>query len=206
MAMLDPHAYYTELSLFVSTSAAIHILQGAFVRAPLAPRRDCCKAGCELTERSTLRRALLMAALTNMAAANEGHSLTWWWNGTTELMGLAPCTHTHTQRKARRGIAERMYNTSPLTRTVLGEPAAPEARRLLHSEARAKTKLAGGFAASKAHGGSGSSSRGEAGVGEASQSQRAAHGILSDEHRAELFKLSTKLQRTRNALPDKRYQ
>ena len=45
MAMLDPHAYYTELSLFASTSAAIHILQGAFVRAPksfpLCPNSEC---------------------------------------------------------------------------------------------------------------------------------------------------------------------
>ena len=32
-----------------------------------------------------------------------------------------------------------------------------------------------------------------------------AHGALSDEHRKELYKLSTKLHSTKNALPDKRY-
>jgi hypothetical protein len=141
--------------------------------------------------RAVARRALFTAASPIWLGGIE--ALT--WDDSTE--------NAHAQRKARRGIPERMYNTSPLTRTVLGEPAAPETRRLLHSEARAKTKLAGGFATSKA---AGSGSRGEGGAGEASQSQRAAHGILSDGHRAELYKLSTKLQSTRNALPDKRYK
>ena len=32
LEMLDPHAYYSDLSLFQSTPAAIHMLQGAHVR------------------------------------------------------------------------------------------------------------------------------------------------------------------------------
>ena len=55
VSMLDPHAYYTELSLFLSTSAAINILQGAFVRLPYTPSFHVTLASPPVCERGPLR-------------------------------------------------------------------------------------------------------------------------------------------------------